>query len=360
MTKSKSITLKGCFFYVSLFISFILSIILSSYSLHAQSVSCTGAACPPSASLDAVGQTIAGDYLRKLADGFTSAHAIANLGAIPYIGGVSLGLFTVGGQAAIGLNRSKSEDLSNLTDAEVGGIIPIALFYGGMNLKLLKLIPAFSSLDFLNKTDIYFGQLNLKLNQSDIAKIDSLRSDLDATHIGVRYLVIENVSIPFLLTLQGLSLQFSYIQSSFKLKLEEDDDDDPYKRLNVPAGGVELGWLGENKLTVKSKAKSYAFSVNTGIRFLFFFSLTMGAGVAYHFSESEVRLERSGYLYLMSARQDANLTVDYTNRDGLESYKTFFYKMGFEFNIPFVRIGVEGTVIEKDLYGVSLGTRIDI
>ncbi len=340
-----------------LFILSVLGITLlpSLFPLQAQTVDCQGAACPPTALLNSVRDSFEQEYGLSLADSFANAHAIANVGAIPYIGGISLNFVTVGAQLNAGIEKSEKMDFSNLTGAELGGVVPVALIYGGVNLGILKVLPGLNELEALKDIDVYVGKLKIGTSYSDVADIDRVKTENDTLYLGIRYQMVDPISIPILLTWQGISIQYGYVTSSLDITVE-DEDDSSSERLGIP--GFE--WLGENKIVLDSEVNSHVIGINTGFRLLFFLSLTVGGGFSYHSGETNVDISREGNLYLTDTEVDARLRVAVNNKDELETYRLKFYKAGLEFNIPFLRFGVEGTVVKNSLYSVSVGTRIDI
>ena len=360
--KYKPISFNRYFYRPSLRFSLSLLLLLAlSYPslLRAQVLNCTGSACPPEIlnNIDSLGDTLKINYGRQLASTFSRAHAISNVALLPHIADVSLGLFTVGIELSAGLDKS-SFDLeggssSGIEQADFKGTFSQGLTYGGLNLGLLSTFLGMES-DVLDSIDVYFGLTNAEINYPLGHGFDSLEYNFNTLYLGLRYQLIEDFGI-FIAGWQGLSFHIGRIISKTNIKLE-DEDDDPDERFKI-AG---FNWQAANEIELKSEADTTIMELNTGFKILFL-SISLGAGIAYHFAETNVNFSRSGNLYSSDTELDAVLNAEFENRSGLEAYRTYYMKMGIEFGlIPFTSIGVEGVYHSKDLYSIGLGTRVNI
>ncbi len=340
-----------------------LSSLFLTVSLHAQNLRCTGTACNQginSNQINELGVALRNGFGKKFAKRTLSAHNMVNIASTPYIGGVDLGLVTAGGQINVGIEKiedrtEKTSSGASISKLDFNGIATQGLTYGGVSLGgILGIVGA--SNDFFDRINLFFGKSRFEAHLSALLNLDKTKYSFRNTYAGIRYQLIHAIGFSLLAKWQGLALHYGYIESFIDIEIE-DADSDAQERFTI-AG---VGWRGENEFAIRSKAKTHVIELHTGVRVLFFLSATLGFGVAYTNGETEVDFDRTGNLYPGGVElTNATLTADITNFEHVSSLRTFYYKPGLEFNLPFFRIGVEITYQDKKTTGYGISMRIDI
>ena len=191
--------------------------------LRAQTLSCSGSACPAEIlnNIDSLGNLLEINYGRRLADSFSSAHAISNVALIPHIADVSLGIFTLGVELSASFNKNDIESegntgASSIENPDFKGIYAQGLTYGGLNLGILSTFLGWGS-NILDPIDLYYGQIKSEINASLGQDFDSLEYNFDTLYLGLRYQLIGSLGI-FVAGWQGLSLHLGRIVSKTKYR----------------------------------------------------------------------------------------------------------------------------------------------
>lgn len=307
--------------------------------------------------LNKLGKVFTQQYSSGFVDGFADAHAMSSIGLQPYIGELSLDSFTLGVKVAAGLDKNSGEDPD--TDGTVSakkigisGTMLQAFGYGGINLGFLFGFFGAKG-DFLDRTDVFIGKLSIKAALEVVPSVEPLKFVSDTSHVSVRYLLIKGAGSAFLARWAGLSFGISYVDSATFVKITKKDKED--------SSEFQLGpflWRGETFLELDSRQHSYSFELNTAFRALYLLTITTGGGIAYNTGRARINFSRDGRLYMDTTDLGVRIIGAFSFVDYLPEVRYYYYRVGTEINLPFTRIGLEVNYVSKDLYGVSLGTRL--
>ena len=345
-------------FFRLVLISFLLPVIFFPSNLKAQALSCTGTDCPPviTNDLNDLGSLLQRDYGLQLARNFNRAHTLSNLGLIPQISEINVGLFTLGMQVNAGLGGTKAEigstDIgSSIEKPNFNGFFTQGMVYGALSLSVFSFLS-----DLFEPIDIYYANTNIKkLNLSPLSSsFDSLQYASNVTYFGFRYQIIDAIGA-FFLEWQGLSLHVGRVSSKGRIIIQ-DEDEDEMERFRI----ANFDWKAENKVGLRSEGKSTIVELNTAFRVLLL-NLSIGAGIAYNTIDSRVAFSRNGPLYLSGTQLNAILNIAFNSRHDTFVSRVDYLKGGVEFTlIPFTRIGLEYTYRDKENQSLSWGTRITL
>ncbi|MDH5657488.1 MAG: hypothetical protein OEZ34_16360, partial [Spirochaetia bacterium] len=129
--------------------------------------------------------------------------------------------------------------------------------------------------------------------------------------------------------------------------------------------GTQLVWQGSDLVNYTSRVRSNTAEIKTGIRFLYFFTLTGAVGTAKNIGSTKVSYLRYGRIYLSSDLSaalgltipDAWLTLNLVSEKKVPR-NTNYTKIGLELNFAAFKVAFEGIQIGKDKGG-SVGLRFN-
>ena len=346
---------------ISLFFVF-----LNTVPLYAQIIRCEGVVCESeifreiNSEISNLEVQLREDYGKGLAKSFSEAHVASNLALQPYIGGLKLDHFTLGAKFSGGLEKTGGQKTnpsgreSKRPEALKGAAVQI-FGYGGVNLGFIfGLLGA--STDFLDDTDVFIGKLNVNTRVNELPGFPGASATFrsKASYAGISHSIIDSFGWAILGQWLGLSFSASYLDSALDVILRLKDKDD-----STEFQFQDFNWLGSMEVELASREYSHSFELNTGVRALYFLTITMGGGVSFHSGRTLVKLSRSGKIYRDNIEINANFIATLSDLQYTKEERYYYYKAGAEFNLPFTRIGVSGYYVNKNLYGASLDTRLD-
>ena len=329
-----------------LLFSFLSAVFFSAF-IPLQAQACSHSLC------DSAADFLRDSYVKDLSEGFAEAHAIAAVGAMPYIGKTRIDHITLGGQVSVGVRNELSRDF------EAGGVnvnglgqpvkyAAFASYFAGINVgglldwfgvitNLLGL-PSFASLD---KFDILVS----RAEADNFLEFGGVEYGFETSYVGIRYQLIPGAGLPILGGWKGIVFGIGYMSSTVRFS-ELDDSID-----TANLGALALGG-DQEKFTLESELRSIPLELNTGIEVLFL-NVTAGLGVLLNKGQSKLRYERSGEVSDSSGPQG---TLDLDLESETEAPASiYYYKMGLELPIfPFIRLGGEAAYGSKGDYSYCL------
>lgn len=162
----------------------------------------------------------------------------------------------------------------------------------------------------------------------------------------------------------GTSIAFGMMDSSTRAQITDKKASSYEFSLD---SGNKLIWMGNyNVARISSSTKTYPVEIQSGIQFLYLFTLVGGAGVAWHSGRTELTIYRSGLAYLDSDlaailgvnTPASNLSLFIHEEDAPPAF-TYFGKLGLELNLAFIKIGIQGMANDEKSYGGQIGIRME-
>ena len=355
-------------------------------SVSAQ-ITCTGAACsnlPLSPQqLDQMLLDFRFQYLDVLMDDMGRAAVVSNMSGAP-IGTVNLSGFTAGAGVAGGIVEEHKvpvliSGIGTMTDIPSGGASVVPRAHFGMNLGKLfgKSYDPFKDSEDSKPSwisparfDIYINLMDYKYQKKNEITYNYLNSSpkLEDTFSAssnykgadLYYHIMEGKGIApkRLFDFLGLSVGVGMHESLQKIEYYNADS----KSVINLNSGTQVIWHGSDIASLNVKARSNTAELKTGIRFLYFFTLTGAVGSAANYGSSKLQYTRYGRIYLSNdiaaaaglTLPDAWLALNLTSEKDIPK-RTNFQKVGLELNFAAFKIAFEGMQVGKDKGGsVSL------
>ena len=290
-------------------------------------------------------------FLDNLSQSFSDAHVIAATGAMPYIGGVRINRISLGAQLNYGVKTSVPDTTTNEGKKVNGlgnsplGFIVYGSYHAGINLgNFLGLFNFLPGVSHLSKYDILFSRSEAK----NLIKLAGVKIGFETSYIGLRYQMINGLTLPILGGWKGLVFGIGYMTSKVNFSAVDGSPS------NVSIADNNESWVSESeKITLESKLKSIPLELNTGVEILFF-NVTYSLGTLLNSGETLLKYRRDGEV--------KNGKFDVRAESKTKPSSTYFYnKIGLEFPIfPFVRFGGEALYGEKGAFGYTFALRISI
>ena len=291
-------------------------------------------------------------FLDNLSQSFSDAHVIAATGAMPYIGGVRINRISLGAQLNYGMKTSISDTTTDKGKVNGLGNSPLDFivygsYHAGINLgNFLGLFNFLPGVSHLSKYDILFSHSEAK----NLIKLSGVKIGFETSYIGLRYQMINGLTLPILGGWKGLVFGIGYMTSKVNFSAIDGSPSD----VSI-ADNNDESWISESeKFTLESKLKSFPIELNTGVEILFF-NVTYSLGTLLNSGETLLKYRRDG-------GQVGAHKFDLRTESKTKPSSTYFYnKIGLEFPIfPFVRFGAEALYGEKGALGYTLALRISI
>ena len=322
-------------------------------------------------------------YSDELFTDMAEAAALANIAQAP-IGSVHLHRFAAGGYAGVGVLEPREipvyiPGVGVLDPIPAGGVGINPRVFLGVNLGWLmgqgyrpfsgdKRPGPFSPARF----DIYINGVEFSENQSagglsgfepqlttdasgESAEVkfvpttsqESYNIQAFSRGAELRYHLMEGQGSTVAARWYGLSLGMGYGVSRQEISARQAEQQLGFQ-VEVEGTDADLIWQGSNFLNWTTRVSTATADVKTGVQFLYFFNITVVAGVAQSNGKSEFLLSRTGPVFLASDLEavygidlpDAFLTLVLTG-EGRPRSTTPYGKLGLGFNLGPLKIQAE-------------------
>ena len=199
----------------------------------------------------------------------------------------------------------------------------------------------------------------------------------------MRFQLIEpKISTLDLIGFSGVSIGVGYNMQNLGFDINHQSRTNP----TINFGELKGSWVARTEFEFASNVKSIPLEVRTGIKLLYFFDIYAGLGVSKNFGTADLHLARGGpvklsvdpfYVYnttlltsdyykyysnnsLNSSNSILNpegtLSMDFRKKTKISS-NTNYVIVGMEFNLLFLKLLAEATILEK-AYGANVGLKI--
>ncbi len=363
---------------------------------------CTGEVCSTipisSAEYNGLFTELQTQYTRPLLERMAEALGIANL-TTPQIGAVNLNdAWTIGANVGGGSTSLEAVDIQatgigSIEDVPVAGGAINARLFAGVNLGVLtghryspygspdsngegddgdaKSASAKSPAWYSPaRFDLYFSGLkHTERMQDEYGVSGQLRITTRTESFEVRYHLLDGKDLVAgaMLRFRGVSLGAGYAWTAQRLRYFSNETDTLSLSL---AEGVNLDWIGQNYAILENNVRSNFAELRTGLQLIYFLNLTLAAGYAQSKGQVDFFATRFGPVVLSSdpLAQLAGSGITLPDTDAALSFRLYergdvpvalyYGKLGLEFQILMLRLGVEGILTENS-YGASLGVRFE-
>jgi len=372
--------------YMLIFLASIFMLPAAPSSVSAQ-VTCTGSACSllpfSTQQFDQMLWDFNYQYINVLMEDMGKAAILTNMSSAP-VGSVNLSGITFGGGVAAGYVEEHKvavllNGMGSITDIPSAGANVIPRAYFGINLG--KFVgrtydPFKDSVDSKpswispGRFDVYLSLMNYKYEKNSEVQFnlmnnapsltESFKASSNYMGADLYYHLMEGKSFAGpLFGFLGLSVGVGMHDALQNIEYYKPDS----KSVINLNGGTKLIWHASDLATLNVRVRSNTAEIKTGIRFLYFFSLTGAVGSANNYGGASLRYTRYGRLYLnndLSAAlgltiPDAWLSLNIVSEKELPR-RTNYKKVGLELNFAAFKIAFEGIQVGKDKGG-SIGAR---
>ena len=372
--------------------SFIFFLSLFSFHMFPSKVyaqmTCTGSACNlMPLSPDQFNQMLIDlryQYLDVVMEDMGKAAVISNMSGAP-VGTVNLSGFSIGGIGAAGYVKEHKVPVAvtgvgTVTELPSAGFNVVPKAHVGMNLGKffgLSYDPFKDDVDSkpswysLARFDVYLSGMRYKYNKETELNYNFLNGSPSLTDsysilsdykgVDVYYHIMEGKSFAgTMLGFLGLSAGLGYHDSIQKIDYYKADSK---AVINLNAGN-QIVWHASDLAKFHVNVRSNTAEIKSGVRFLYFFTLTGAYGTALNSGSANINYQRFGRIYLSSDYSaalgltvpDAWLTMNIASEKKVPK-KTNYFKVGLELNFAAVKVGFEGIQVGKD-QGGSVGIRV--
>ncbi len=266
-------------------------------------------------------------YMGPLSDSLTKAALLSNsntglignghINRFELGAGIS-GALVKGGDITV---RYNDIELPNMPNAGIG-ISPFVM--AGINLGFLfgNGQSDQDNKNFLHRFSIYGHGINRTEDLQDYVKSKPTQNQMtgklsvNSGGLMIRFQILqERYTRLDMFGFTGLNIGVGYNEQNFHMDINYRETKSP----TVKFGTLSGKWAGNNLLEFDSKASTVPVDIRAGFRFLYFFTVFVGAGTSFSNAEAKIHLSRSGPFTIVNPLDPASSGIlNTTNTTNLE------------------------------------------